>query len=500
MSPARLRLPFFVQLMAVSATAMTIPAVHAVSLGDHATARAFLYSALLFGGLTALVGLAVGTAPRPPSARGQLSALLAAFLVLPLMLAVPLHQAAGDITFLDAWFEMVSSFTTTGATLFDYYPRLDPSLHFWRAIVGWGGGFLAWTAAVAVLQPLNLGGFEVRSESGIGTGLARIGDASERMARFGRQLAPIYGGLTLALWLGLMVAGDPPLVAICHAMSTLSTSGISPTGGLYRAPSNWLGEVFIFAFLVFALSRQTFSPAGDRLAWRGLRTDPELRLGLALVLLVSAVIVLRHFAATFEDAAPGGGAEALRATWGAVFTVLSFLTTTGFESHYWLDATVWSGLSTPGLVLVGLALIGGGVATTAGGVKLLRVYALYRHSQRELERLVHPSSLGGAGAEARHIRRQGAYIAWVFFMLFALAVAGTMVALALIGVQFETAMVLSVAALSTTGPLAEVAAENPISFAGIPDAAKMVLAGAMVLGRLEAPALIALLNPEFWRS
>jgi trk system potassium uptake protein TrkH len=143
--------------------------------------------------------------------------------------------------------------------------------------------------------------------------------------------------------------------------------------------------------------------------------------------------------------------------------------------------------------------MGGGVATTAGGVKLLRIYALWRHGQREIELLVHPSSVGGSGAAARQIRRQGAQIAWIFFMIFALSIAVVMLLLALTGVQFETAMVLAVAALSTTGPLAAVGAETPISYAGLPEAAKAVLAIAMVLGRLEALALIALLNPEFWR-
>ena len=85
-------------------------------------------------------------------------------------------------------------------------------------------------------------------------------------------------------------------------------------------------------------------------------------------------------------------------------------------------------------------------------------------------------------------------------MLFALSIAGVMVLLALTGVQFEVSMVLAVSALSTTGPLAIVAAESPIAFSGIPDIAKVILAMAMVLGRLETLAIIALFNPEIWRN
>ncbi|MCB2123923.1 MAG: TrkH family potassium uptake protein, partial [Rhodobacteraceae bacterium] len=173
---------------------------------------------------------------------------------------------------------------------------------------------------------------------------------------------------------------------------------------------------------------------------------------------------------------------------------------TGFESAGWAAARSWSGLATPGLILAGLAVIGGGVATTAGGVKLLRVYALYRHGEREIERLVHPSSIGGAGVSARRLRRQGAQMAWVFFMLFAISIAVTMLALSLSGLDFERTTVLSVAALSTTGPLATVAGSSPIDWALLDAWAKSVLAAAMVLGRLETLAIIALLNPDFWRS
>jgi trk system potassium uptake protein TrkH len=401
---------------------------------------------------------------------------------------------------------MVSSFTTTGATVYDTAGRLTPSLHLWRALVGWLGGLLIWVTAVSIFAPMNLGGFEVRATSGVGKGavtsftqISKIADPSERLVRYTLTLTPIYTGLTAALWVGLVIMGEFPYIALCHAMSTLSTSGISPINGLYFAASRFWGEVLIFCFFIFALSRLTFSKGliGEREA--GLRRDPEFLTAMVLIGSVTALLFLRHFlgAADSEDAATLQ--EVGSALWGALFTVTSFLTTTGFESHYWDGATDWSGLRTPGLFLIGMALIGGGVATTAGGVKLLRIYALYRHGEREQERLLHPSSVGGGGREARLVRKQGAFISWVFFMLFALSIAAVMLMLSLTGVQFETSMVLAVSALSTTGPLASVAAENPVAYSGIPDAAKAILAVAMVLGRLETLAIIALFNPEIWQ-
>jgi trk system potassium uptake protein TrkH len=151
-------------------------------------------------------------------------------------------------------------------------------------------------------------------------------------------------------------------------------------------------------------------------------------------------------------------------------------------------------------MLAGMAVFGGGVATTAGGVKLLRVYALYKHGLREMEKLAHPSSVGGAGMLGRRIRREGAEIAWVFFMLFALSIGLVMAALALTGIAFEESTILAVAALSTTGPVASIASASPVSYGDLPDSAKLILACAMVLGRLETLAIIALLNPGYWRG
>lgn len=498
-----LRRPFFVLLMGIGSVAMIIPAAHALSVDNHEVARAFFYSAIIFFFLTVFIGLA--TAAYTTQARGYLVSLLAAFLVLPLMLAVPMYEAVPRMTFLEAWFESVSSVTTTGATLYDNPRYLPRSVHLWRALMGWMGGLLIWVSAIAILAPLNIGGFEIRARLGGAARdktyaqIGRESDPSERLMRYGAKLIPLYMALTAALWLCLVAAGEVPFVAICHAMSVMATSGISPVNGVIFSPAGFMGEFVILLFLAFALSRVAYSRGLSGIEMNPLHKDSEFRLALVLIWTLVAVLFVRHGVIAFEKNANNDIMLAARAVWGALFTITSFITTTGFESADWSATRNWSGLGTPGLMLVGLSLIGGGVATTAGGIKLLRVYALWKHGQREIERLVHPSSVGGAGAEARQIRRQGAQIAWIFFMLFTISIAAVMVLLSLTGVQFETAMVLSVAALSTTGPLATIAAETPISYSGIPDLGKVVLAFAMVLGRLEALAIIALLNPEFWR-
>ena len=133
-------------------------------------------------------------------------------------------------------------------------------------------------------------------------------------------------------------------------------------------------------------------------------------------------------------------------------------------------------------------------------MKLLRVYALYLNGRREMERLVHPSSVGGVGLSGRRIRRKGAFIAWIFFMLFALSLASVTVILALLGQDFEAAIVLAISALSTTGPLTQVAAGEPIALLEMATSAKLILCAAMILGRLETLAIIALFTPGLWRD
>lgn len=497
--------PLIVLLMMIGALAMLVPAAYAAAGENWDHARAFLYSALIFLALAAMIGVAVANHTPRRQARSQLLALLGAFTLLPAMLAVPFHEAVGDTTFLNAWFEMISSLTTTGATIYDDPERLSGALHLWRALVGWMGGFLIWVAAIAIMAPLNLGGFEVlgaRGPEGASsfTQITRVADPAMRLRRYAVLLFPIYATLTMVLWVGLILAGDRPLVAICHAMSTLATSGISPVGGVQNVGSGLMGEMLIFVFLGFALSRRTVEREGNVRRRRRLYRDPEIRLGLGLAVLVPAVLFLRHWWGAFEVESGQALWLGLSALWGSVFTAMSFLTTTGFESEFWIAAQRWSGLETPGLVLMGLALIGGGVATTAGGVKLLRVYALYKLGQRELERLVHPSSVGGQGAFARHLRTRGAYIAWIFFMMFALSIAAVMMALSLTGLDFDTSVVLAIAALSNTGPLAGVAGDVPLYYSALASEAKLILAGAMVLGRLETLVIVALLNPEFWRG
>ncbi len=337
-------LPLLVILMAVAAAAMYLPAAHALVLRDHAVARSFFYSGTILLVLTAMIAIATANNSARNAARSHLVALIGAYLVLPVMLAVPFAQAVPDTSFFNAWFEMLSSFTTTGASLYDPPDRLSPSLHLWRALVGWMGGFFVLLSAVAILAPLNLGGIEVISGHTPGRGAASgrsAGEASERINRYAFVLFPAYTGLTLALWALLLMAGEAGLVALSHAMATLSTSGISPVGGLKGSTSGFTGEALIFIFLIFAVTRRALPGAVMVDRSTPVMQDPEIRMAMFFVGVVTLVLLVRHWIGALELADGQDLPAFFRALWGAAFTTLSFLTTTGFSSADWSSSRIW---------------------------------------------------------------------------------------------------------------------------------------------------------------
>ncbi len=491
--------PLFVLLMMIGALAMLVPAGHAARQQDWLTARVFFQYSMLILTLSVLIGTAMMNRKPQNVARSNLITLVLGFALLPAFLALPLAELRPSLSFLRAYFEMLSSFTTTGATLFDDPFRISESLHLWRAIASWLGGFFMLVAAMSILEPINVGGFELRKTMQAPSGLrAQQLENDKRILRAVYLLGPPYFLFTALLALLLIFAGERVFIATIHAMSTLSTSAISPVLGMEGAQSGLPGEMLIVVFLIFAVSSRmmTLNLPG---ALRGMPKDPEFRLMLLVVVTVPLFLFARHWLAALEVQAGQNVIAGLSALWGAFFTTVSYLTTTGFESAYWHEAQRWSGLRTPGILLLGLAVMGGGVATTAGGVKLLRIYSLYRHGLREMDKLVHPHSVGRSGSSTRRFRRQGAELAWVFLMLFLMAIVLVALALSFFGINFENAFALGIASLTNTGPLYMALGDPAAHYASLSEPALGVLSVAMVLGRVETLALVALLNPDYWR-
>ncbi|HET7410941.1 MAG TPA: potassium transporter TrkG [Paracoccaceae bacterium] len=498
------RLPVLALLIGWLGLGMLLPSLKAALEYDWLAARGFLSSGVVC--LFAAAALAILFRPhgRHEQSRRELTTLLIAWAVLPCFAALPLVLVTPWIGTLGAWFEMVAAFTTTGGSVYRDALLVPESVHLWRGLVGWSGGLLTLVSAYAVLAPRRLGGFEVMSASELAAeGRAvdlRLPGApfGNRLSRALRTILPVYAAMTAALALLFNALAEPGLVASVHAMSIVSTSGITPLpDGLATARSLPV-ELIAAVFLIAAASRFFYAGAsqiGRRVDWR---TDPELRLMGVLVGLATVALFLRHWVAAIESPALGGVHAGLVALWGAAFTSLSFLTTTGFESAAWHATQDWSGHANPAMILLALCAIGGGAATTAGGIKLIRAYAMLCHAGRELTRIVAPHSVAGTGLGSRGLRREGAMIAWTFVMLFSLGFVAVLMLLTVTGMEFADALIAATAALSNTGPLFAQAAELPGGFARLDGAQRIILAAAMLLGRIETLAAIVLLHPESW--
>jgi trk system potassium uptake protein TrkH len=406
-----LRLPFLPLCLGVLALAMLGPGLFGLIQRDWHSARTFLYCAIFTGFACATLAMALGMRRGNGVARNELRDLVVCWALGPLLAAAPLWLRTPYIGAWGAWFEMVGAFTTTGGTVYADPGKVPDSLHLWRGIVAWLGGLVTLVAAFAILAPRNLGGFEVSAHNigaagqqvrrvGIqpvasdgpgGDSLSHLGGATARLdgriTRTLRLVLPVYGTLTAVLAFLFSALGQDGLRAVVHAMAIVSTSGISPDAGGLSATPNFRAELVAALFMVLAATRLTYAGTrrfGNVERWR---RDPELKLMALLVATATLALILRHWFGALTIDLGGRPSEALPALWGAVFTSLSFLTTTGFESASWHTARDWSGLANPGLILLGLCAIGGGAATTAGGIKLVRGYALLRHGYRELERI-----------------------------------------------------------------------------------------------------------------
>ena len=460
----------------------------------------FFYTGLLGVTFLALIGLARSNQTTRETALDQMLSLALLFVFLPVFLAIPGYSVIRTTSFLNAYLDMVSALTTTG---FEVFPagRLSDSVHLWRALVGWMGGALIWVAAVAILAPLNLGGFELTAQHANARRQTNFISTSERklfLLRSAQTLMPLYIGLTGALWLGFILSGASGYSGFIFALSVLSTSGITAYQGVVGLSSGIWAEVLIVIFFTLALSRVFWAPEKTTGFTKGLLRDAELRLAIWITILLSCVLFIKQVASSTAPLAEYGLEGLLALIWGNLFTILSFLSTTGWSSQYWQPIAPLSNPGIPGFLFLGLGLIGGGIATTAGGVKLLRFYILYLNALREVGRLVHPSSVGKTKSQNQHDLGQGAFAAWIFFMLFGLSLAGITLLLAASGLSFETALALCVSAISTTGPALMMVIEGPFDMIALSGLAKAILCLAMVLGRLEILVILALLRPEIW--
>ena len=181
----------------------------------------------------------------------------------------------------------------------------------------------------------------------------------------------------------------------------------------------------------------------------------------------------------------------LKRVWPRLFSIVSFVATSGFTVTPLNEETP----IIPFFILAGLTIIGGGVATTAGGIKLIRFYALFKHGANEINRLSHPRSVSGFGTAGRDIRQEGAFNSWILFMLFSIFGVFLVNVLGFLGVSLDTAVALTMSVLSTNGNLLFSAIDG-FSYNDLITSVKVWLIVGMIAGRFEVLAILVVLIPR----
>ncbi len=397
--------------------------------------------------------------------------------------ALPFYLGDGNFTFVDAVFESVSGFTTTGASVLTDIEALSRGLLFWRSFIQWLGGMGIIVLSLAILPFLGVGGmqlYKAEVPSPVPDKLRpRIRDTASILWK-------VYALISLAEVALLMMGGMDLYNALCHTFTTMPTGGFSTqNASIAGFDSVYFDCVFIFFMLMagvnFSLHYQLLR--GKPLAfWK----DSECRFYLGTVLVLVVVVSVNVYGSIYETIG-----QAFR--YGA-FQVVSILTTTGYATA---DYEQWPSMAQ--LILLICMFIGASAGSTGGGVKCLRVMLCFKFCYQQLFLLIHPRAVS-------HVKISGKVVAddimrsilgflALYIGLFALSA----VILAGMGVDFVTSFGAVAAAIGNIGP--GFGMVGPVeNYALIPDLGKWLLVWCMLLGRLEIFTIIILVVPEFWRK
>ncbi|MBB3063939.1 TrkH family potassium uptake protein [Limibacillus halophilus] len=479
-----LRPTFFVLgiLLLALAMAMLLPLVADLTVNNPDWS-----SFALAGAFTTFVGglLALSNRPGERFSLGLREAFLLttlSWLVLPLFAAFPFLFFSDRLDLADAFFEAASGLTTTGSTVLVGLDAMPPGILLWRSALQWMGGVGIVVMAIIILPFLRVGGMQLFH--------AESSDRSEKIVARPAELVgfivSIYGVLTLACFLAYRVAGMNAFDALNHAMTTLSTGGYSTHDASmahFQQPAiHWIATVFMLAgalpFVAYVKALR-----GDRSAlWK----DSQI---ITLLSLVALVALSLGVWLSMARAMPV--AEAMR---HAFFNVASIVTTTGFASD---DYSLW-GTFAVGIFFF-LTFVGGCTGSTSGAIKIFRFQILLLVARRQLRSLYAPHAVVRMTYNGRPVPEDVPQSVLAFLAFFGLAFACVTLALTALGLDLVTAISGAAQAISNVGPgLGDIIGPSG-NFSGLGDAEKMVLSGAMILGRLELFTLLVLLDSGFWR-
>jgi trk system potassium uptake protein TrkH len=400
-----------------------------------------------------------------------------AFGSLPFLLTGSIPSISG------AFFETMSGFTTTGATVVHDIDVLPRGIVLWRSLTHWLGGMGIIVLSVAILPLLGVGGMQLMQAEIPGLAPDRL---RPRVRQTAALLWEVYALLTAAEIVFLLFGGMSAFEAVNHAFATLATGGFSTedasVGAFESAYLHYVIAIFcVLAGMNFTLHYRWLT--GD---WRTVLRNAELRVYLAILAaataLLTVIVYLPRHAGTLE--------ESFRASF---FQAASLLTTTGFVT---VDYELWAPAAH--VVLVLLMLVGGCTGSTTGSVKVLRYMLVAKEARISLRKLLHPAGVFVYKLGGRTISEDVLANVSGFLLLYLGALAAGILALTLFGLDTRTAVGAAVATLGNVGPGLGLAGPST-TYAGMGDAALWVMSSLMLLGRLEIFTVLILFTRGYWR-
>ncbi|OBX25554.1 trk system potassium uptake protein TrkH [Gelidibacter algens] len=399
-------------------------------------------------------------------------------------------------SFTSAFFETMSGYTTTGATILNDIEVVPKGVLFWRSTTHWIGGMGIIVLAIAILPLLGIGGMQLFAAEAPGPSADKL---HPRITDTAKRLWLIYFGYTLAETILLKVAGMSFFDAINHAMSTLSTGGFSTkNASLAHWNDQPLIQYIIITFMFLAGTNFVLSYYAFKGKVQKALRDEELRWYFKFIATFTAVAALIiYFKADFSLSSidhPMVWGRAESSFRHALFQVLSVVTTTGFISA---DYTMW----TPFLLVMffGMMFLGGSAGSTAGGVKVVRHMILIKNGFLEFKRALHPNAVLPVRYNSKAIAAGIVYNILGFFILYMISFIVGALGFSLFELDFQSAIGLSASSLGNIGPA--LGNFGPVNnYAALPPLAQWWASFLMLIGRLELFTVLILMTPFFWRN
>ncbi len=395
-----------------------------------------------------------------------------------------------------AFFETMSGYTTTGATIFDDIESLPKGLLFWRSITHWIGGMGIIVLTIAILPILGIGGMQLFAAEVPGPNSDKL---HPRITDTAKRLWLLYFGYTLAETLLLWFAGMSFFDAINHAMSTLSTGGFSTKNNSIAFWNDQpLIQYIILFFMLVAGTNFVLSYFGFTGNFRKIFKDIEFQYYLWFIglftLFVTSVLLLHTTAPGASTTHPQLWGQAESAFRHSLFQVVAIITTTGFVTA---DFTAWAPLLT--LTFFGLMFVGGSAGSTSGGIKVVRHLLMIRSGILEFKRALHPNAILQVRYNNRVVSEGIVQNILGFFILYLLSfIIGTL-GFAMMGFDFESSVGVAASSLGNVGPALGVF--GPVkNYTALPSVGLWWSSFLMLLGRLELFTVLILLTPFFWRK